>query len=166
MFTPADIARFYARTTVERDTGCFAWQGAITAGTGYGKVKLGDKIMDAHRASWILTHGEIPRGADICHTCDNRACVNPRHLFIGSRSDNMIDALEKGRLNLQALFDAHYVTLSDEQVREVYRRSHAGEERAALAAEFGVSPTTVSKIRLLRLKRYRELLGADMAATS
>ena len=95
--TPAFLASFYARTKLNEATGCFEWQGAVSP-TGYGKVKLDGKAVDTHRASWLITHGQIDAGMMICHKCDNRVCVNPLHLFCGSRSDNMRDAYMKGRL--------------------------------------------------------------------
>ena len=54
--------------------------------------------MGAHRAMWIQTFGPIPEGACVCHKCDNGKCVNPDHLFLGTRSDNMKDAYVKGRI--------------------------------------------------------------------
>lgn len=151
------IVKFFARTGVDPETGCFEWQGAITESTGYGKVKLDGRVIDTHRASWILTHGDIGDGLQICHTCDNRKCVNPRHLFIGTRSDNMVDAHLKGRLSA-AMHDAHAVFLTDAQVVEIYARINAGEQRAVLAAEFGVAPQTISRIRLKQRPRYVALL--------
>lgn len=157
--------QFFARTEYVPATGCMEWQGAITKSTGYGKAGHDGRPMDTHRISWMLTRGPIPQGMDICHTCDNRKCVNPDHLFVGTRSENMLDAKRKGRLKLDRLYEAHYVNLSDDQVREIDARHSAGEARASIAAEFGVSPTTVSKIKHRRLKRYALLLdGGDSNA--
>jgi len=156
--TPEYIVKFFSRTEMNEATGCHEWQGAITSTTGYGKVYFDGKRVDTHRVSWLLAHGDIPKGMDVCHRCDNRKCVNPRHLFLGTRSDNMRDALAKGRLNIAALTASHYTTLTDEQVRDIYRRIWAGEDRQALANEYGVSPTTVSKIKHRQLKRYERLL--------
>jgi len=151
--------KLFARTITTAE-GCMEWQGAITSTTGYGKVKLGDRRIDTHRASWILTNGEIPDGLFICHKCDNRPCINPAHLFLGTRSDNMRDAYDKGRLNMKALVDAHPVKLTDDDVREIDRRLQDGEDSFVIAADFGVARQTVSKIKLRQRDRYARILKA------
>lgn len=152
------LAKFYARTE-PTGTGCLEWQGAINS-TGYGKVKMDGRAIDTHRVSWMLTHGDIPVGMDVCHSCDNRKCVNPRHLFIGTRAENMRDARDKGRLNLEPALAAHPEFLTDAQVIEIHHRAVAGESQAAIAAEFGVVRQTVSRIKHRTSPRYRRLIPA------
>lgn len=86
---------FYKRY-VELDNGCWNFTGAIGRG-GYGLASYHGKIHHAHRLSWILTNGEIPNGLLACHKCDNRLCINPAHLFLGTNLDNTIDMMNKGR---------------------------------------------------------------------
>jgi hypothetical protein len=81
---------------VKRTPECWEWQGA-TGGTGYGEFCVKGALMAAHRVSWELHNGVIPEGSLVLHKCDNRRCVNPVHLFLGSQSDNMLDASRKGR---------------------------------------------------------------------
>lgn len=75
---------------------------------GYGGLTVRGKFTTAHRISWALFNGRYPKKQmDICHTCDNRKCINPKHLFIGTRSDNMMDCSRKGRLKNQNAIKTH-----------------------------------------------------------
>lgn len=93
---------------LEVEGGCWEWQGARShSGTGYGQVRVGLKILSAHRVAWELATGRpIPTGLFICHSCDNRSCINPSHLFLGTRSDNMKDAYAKGRIAMPSPWPA------------------------------------------------------------
>lgn len=88
-------ARFWSR--VKKGDGCWLWCGTRST-RGYGQFTILRKPSAAHRVAWELVRGPIPEGVDVCHHCDNPPCVNPDHLFIGTRSDNMRDAVRKGRL--------------------------------------------------------------------
>lgn len=98
--------------------------------------------MGAHRKSFLLFNGDIPDGFDVCHRCDNRWCVNPKHLFLGTRSDNMADAMEKNRT---AGGNRKHITQA--KVQEVMRRIRCGEANADIARALDVNRSTVSNIR-------------------
>lgn len=93
-------ARFFARAKKSR--GCWQWAGT-TDWKGYGVIEIKKPgaarrhVLRAHRISFEIFNGVIPPGKFICHKCDNPPCVNPKHLFIGDRSDNMQDCFTKGR---------------------------------------------------------------------
>ena len=78
------------------ESGCWIWAGA-TINSGYGKLSFKGKTYTAHRASFASFNGEIPSGKCVLHRCDVRLCVNPDHLFVGDRVDNMRDMIKKGR---------------------------------------------------------------------
>ena len=96
---------FWAR--VDRSGDCWLWKGFVNA-NGYGRVKVGPKKkqMLAHRQAWVVTHGNVPDDLCVCHKCDVRLCVNPDHLFLGTRIDNNRDMYEKMRKRETALIEA------------------------------------------------------------
>jgi hypothetical protein len=88
------ISRFESKINKERN-GCWLWTGTITK-RGYGQFKLNGKMASAHRVSYELTFGKIAENLHVRHKCRNTACVNPDHLELGTREDNMSDKLRDG----------------------------------------------------------------------
>lgn len=87
--------RLMAKTSIEPN-GCWLWLG-YRMPFGHGQIGLGRKLILTHRASWIIYRGEIPEGMCVCHKCDVPNCINPDHLFLGTKHENNTDMKAKGR---------------------------------------------------------------------
>ena len=118
--------------------GCWEWQKRISF-DGYGQIKHKTKVKSAHRVSFEVFKGEIPKGFCVCHTCDNKKCVNPDHLWIGSHLDNAKDRDEKGRTN-------HYKNrLKKEEVLEI-RKMYPEYSLRHLSIKFNRSTCCIAAI--------------------
>lgn len=130
--------------------GCWEWTGAINS-HGYGTVRIprGTNV-GAHTIAYRLAHGDDLRGLWVLHRCDNRKCVRPDHLFLGTATDNNRDRQAKGRGNSPKGARHYAAKLTDEQVREIRRRYRrfvsALGMQTRLAAEFGVSRATIDMV--------------------
>jgi hypothetical protein len=122
---------------------CIPWSKSIDP-RGYGQLTEGGKHYAAHRWAWEKQNGPIPRGMCVCHTCDNRACVNPDHLFLGTKADNNADMRKKGRHAHGGMVGS--AKLTEEQVVFAMARMLAGEKQEDVATAFGVKKMAMSKI--------------------
>lgn len=87
--------RFWKKVDIKGENDCWNWMGATSYG--YGQFGINYKLIRSHRISYMLSNGEIPDNFVICHSCDNKKCCNPKHLFLGTQSENILDAVNKGR---------------------------------------------------------------------
>lgn len=143
------ILRFWKHVTVESIDDCWLWIASKNSG-GYGVFRTNKTNYLAHRFAWLITYGDIPvensyHGTCVLHKCDSRACVNPKHLFLGTQNDNMKDMAEKkrGNANLQR-------KLSSDQAREIKLLLMAPKNKRKslreIAKMFGVSHNTIWQI--------------------
>lgn len=151
---PWDEARRRLAANVKRDpaSDCWLWGGPFIR-NGYGYLRLrGIATSLAHRVALMATGASVPDGMDVCHRCDVRACVNPSHLFIGTRADNMRDCAEKGRAAKPVGVANWSTKLSDDDVRTIRRMSDSGVSRESLAQRFNINAGYVSRLarRLVR----------------
>lgn len=135
--------RFYKYVDKRAEDECWPWLGGIS-NDGYGRFSHPEADRRAHRASYEIHTGEIPTGLLIRHTCDNKVCVNPRHLLTGTIKDNARDAIERG-LYRRGEGNGR-AKLTADQVTEIRFASKRGVTGKALADRFGVSPEAVSAI--------------------
>lgn len=159
--------RFWAKVCKANGDGCWEWNGS-TDGR-YGAIWMNGRLQKAHRVSYEMQVGLIPAGLSVCHSCDNPRCVRPDHLFLGTQSDNLLDATAKGRNGAQVHPERlargsrngmhtqperrsrgeenGMAKLTTDQVREIRHRYKPRKiNHRRLAAEYGVSPSTILDI--------------------
>lgn len=126
---------------------CWPWKRPLTDG-GYGQILLFGRRMWAHRASYIIFKGYIEPKMLVCHSCDNRACCNPDHLFLGTPMDNTRDMILKGRdhKSCQKLENNNGSKLDKNKVVEIRRLGENGLTHKVIAQKFGVARTTISSV--------------------
>ena len=147
---------FLSRVHPEPMSGCWLWTGGTTAG-GYGVSHR----RYAHRESYRLHYGEIPDGLCVLHKCDTPPCVNPRHLFLGTRTDNAADKTRKGRAALRPEHVRrgerhHQRRLTSGAVRDIRFRAARGERPGPLAIAYAVDRSTIDDVLGRRTWRHVE----------
>lgn len=136
-------SRFLEKVKVEKFNSdcCWLWVGA-SKGNGYGSFVYQGKAQQAHRVAYQLFVKDIEKGKDVCHTCDNRMCVNPDHLFIGTRSDNMRDMSLKGRGA-----GGNRKHLKEFQIQEIRQRLISGHSPRAISQSMDINYATIISIK-------------------
>lgn len=140
--------RLWPRVNKGNASECWEWSGAKTK-AGYGLLTIKYKNYLAHRLAWELHNdSKIPKGVFVCHHCDNPACCNPAHLFLGTQADNMKDAAMKGRV-MQG--EGHFSTdLTIDDVRRIRYLGYTNMTKKNIGEKFGISRQSVTDILLKR----------------
>lgn len=147
--------RFWERVDKRGPDECWPWLSGTNA-LGYGGISTGKRpaaSLLAHRVSWMLHQGQIPDGLDVLHSCDNPPCVNPAHLWLGTRADNNIDRHLKGRDAVLPGEKNGRAKLTSAQVLEV--RAARGKQ-ADIGRRYGIIQSTVCAIKARRLWKHLE----------
>lgn len=130
---------------IDKSGDCWNWMGRRNkSGYGLTGIKSGSEL--AHRAYWQLSIGEIPTGMCLLHSCDNKGCVNPRHLRVGTHSENMDDAKKRNRFRGQVGENNPRAKLTQESVMKI--RNDALSTNVDLALVYVVSDVVISNVRL------------------
>lgn len=136
--------RFYKKLSAPDKNGCILFNGEILC-SGYGRMCVNYKKIVAHRLSWIIHNGTIPKEKCVLHICDVRRCVNPDHLFLGTYKDNSDDKVKKNRQ--QRGSQVKLANLNEEQVVQIKKLLNKNVKQKLIALKFNVTPGAIWQIK-------------------
>lgn len=136
------LKNHFNKHVIKNKEGCWGWKGSPSKK--YKALRFNDKAILAHRASYILHHGPIPKGLCVCHKCDNPSCTNPEHLFLGTYQDNVKDMMAKKR----NIITRPSAKLTIPQVKEAKKMIREGYDIKDIAHKFKVKYRTIHDIKI------------------
>lgn len=131
--------------SIRKSGGCWNWTRGKSIG--YGAIQVGGKTLRAHRVSYETFVGPIPAGMFVCHACDNRGCINPEHLFVGTAKDNVLDAYRKGIIRIpqvRPVGENNWAAKLNPLAVRTIRKSR--KSQTELAKMYDVSQSTISDV--------------------
>jgi len=143
-FIPIEV-RFWSKVKMGKLNECWEWQGAV-ASNGYGNLKksFSNNSINSHRISWELHKGKIPKELHVLHKCDNKLCVNPNHLYLGTNKDNMRDKAERNfNIKGEKNHSAKYTNKDILKIRGLYKN---GVKQIDIAKIFNTKQGAISDI--------------------
>lgn len=151
IYTPLTVARFWSNVDVGRESECWPWRKGVAATGGYGRFKIPHTRLDvrAHRVAWELFNSESLGSRFACHMCDNPICCNPHHIYAGDVESNSLEASQRGLYRPKPQIGAENgnAKLTDEDVARIRHRIKSGETNKAIAEDYPVGHSMISKIR-------------------
>jgi hypothetical protein len=135
--------RFWSKVDKNTQSGCWEWTAAKHT-DGYGQFNIKGKLYRANRIAWQLHFGNIPEEFCVCHKCDNPACCNPKHLFLGTHNDNNKDMKKKNR-NARGSKNGH-AKVTEEDITQIKRMKNIGIHVDDIAVQYGISKWTIYDI--------------------
>lgn len=153
---------FWDKVQIKSDEECWLWTASVSS-SGYGMFKrpAPGKLVTAHRHSFEIAHGAVPVGMLIMHSCDNKKCVNPKHLTLGTHLDNNRDCMSKGRdrKNSPKGERSRAAKLTQHDVQRIRRLYLDGEKLSDIAALFSINFRSIT--RICYGETWQHLLGID-----
>lgn len=155
-----EISRLRFQSKINKTESCWLWTGGCFQNTGYGAFRLDGKQRLAHRVARFFEDGVFPEGV-VRHTCDNKRCVNPSHLLIGTQQDNINDMMSRGRYKKSAGESNGHAKLTNDQVLRLRKEySEKPTSTAEIARRLGISQSAAW--RMLRGQTYNIPLAAPL----
>lgn len=160
-----DIDRFHAGYERRGEDECWLWKMSVNH-NGYGRMKTSAGTKRANRISFFVHNGYLPDDKMVCHSCDTPACVNPKHLWLGTGKENQQDCIRKGRKHTtdQRGEKNHAAILDNAKAKQIIELIAEGMSNKEIAAIFGVTHSAVSLIRLGKSWRHLPRPSDDRAS--